>query len=191
MPLLNTHVIFSTSAKKNFTWIDGLEDVTNEDITELIFHCEWSIAALVAECSKRKRASTEPEESLNHFKVIEENAEAVHKDDGLNKKQKSLWDKNRPYLIQLHCNRPVQGERYSHRICRQLCLQIQRWTNWTLTILLLISFGRENIYKIHISQAVQLAQLINAHQESLSQKVYKALNTVINLSGLQPGERTF
>lgn len=81
-------VLFSTSTRANFTWLDGYDDVSTFELKELIVECDIALGSLKAELSSRQEPS-DSQKAAKKFKILKSYCEDLRntadriKTDGL------------------------------------------------------------------------------------------------------------
>jgi hypothetical protein len=63
-------VLFSTSTKSSFTWLDGYDGVSTIEVKELIIECGIALGSLEAELSSRQEPS-DPQKTAKKSKILE------------------------------------------------------------------------------------------------------------------------
>lgn len=166
------NVIFSTSTKENFEWLDGFSDVSDDEVEALRCDCRWALWSLDRECQRRRGGEAENAASSTLGTTIEQNAASIYETKKLNPDQKKKLSKSSAYLKSLTSTlRISKSERRDQRMCRELCWQVSRWTNMDLTRLLVASLGRSQLNGFYAPKAIQAIEYLYQHRTDLTRRV--------------------
>ena len=185
----NVRVTFSTPGKDRFSWVEGdVRHVSDDDLAALTRQTKWALRFLDAECLKRSSENVEYASNLDFAATIEETAVSINKIGELTEAQAHNFQIAKKNLKDFSPQITVVSGREGPKLCRELCWQVWRWTNRSLTILLLASIGPQ-LKALKYHEAVEVCRYLYAHRENLTNKVDAVLNARAAALGLQESKK--
>ena len=203
------YLVFSTSAKENFSWPEGFEYELDEEVEVLRRECQWALWSLTAECSRRNKTKANSLSASEFIKKtaecsrrnktkanglsaskfaekIKENAVIIHKNNGPVHRQRYKVTKSRSFLMSLDGSiKSARQDRSRNRMFKEICWQVSQWTTMDLVLLLVASFGRMQLGEFDEREAVQAVEYMYKHSKDLNQKVCGLFEAVDITHGIQ------
>ena len=151
-------ITFSTQDVSQSTWLDNLRKVKEEDISELIIYCRFTIYSLEAELSDRPIAQ-EDNTLSTYFDTIQSQAQQINASNFVPEKQ-DLNDYG-PFLAQ------EPSDSCDIEAARLFLWLVSRIMGWSHALLILHSLGKHKLKRLSEGRRVKLIKFMREKGESL------------------------
>jgi len=200
-------VLFSTSTRSSFTWLDGYDGVSAIEIKELIIECGIALGSLEAELSSRQEPS-DPQKAAKKSKILKscckclrESAERI-KTDGLTSDesillrhqtsdQKDQDDDRSIESLQLNVTvlQSKGRKEWAKNAYEEFVWLVSRLVSPVLALLVKCTITKNRIKGLDFGHKAKLIQYINQNQDILRCSILESDATVTVSKKRKNGER--